>query len=238
MDPAHSQLSITANRTPTVLEREQDKPHFSHPTALKSSLGRWATRSRAQKWHSQQQGALGSQPPGDGVGQPTSSGVDRDVGCPLMVNYDPMVEMLTEKKENLTLHMIKYSSNYIIIYIHTHIHIYTYIFFQILFHYLSLLLLFSCVRLFATPWTVARQASLSFTISHSLLKLRSIESVMPSNHLILCHPLLSCSQSFPHQNPFQCVGSSHQVAKVLELFHYKLFQDIEYSFLCYTVGPC
>ena len=48
----------------------------------------------------------------------------------------------------------------------------------------------SCVPLFATPWTVARQASLSITNSQSLLKLMSIESVMPSNHLILCHPLL------------------------------------------------
>ena len=44
--------------------------------------------------------------------------------------------------------------------------------------------------LFATPWTEAHQASLSFTISRSLLSLMSIESVMPSNHLILCHPLL------------------------------------------------
>ena len=42
----------------------------------------------------------------------------------------------------------------------------------------------------ATPWTAAHQASLSFTISQSLLKFMSIESVMPSNHLILCHPLL------------------------------------------------
>ena len=48
----------------------------------------------------------------------------------------------------------------------------------------------SCVRLFVTPWTAARQASLSITNSQSLLKLRSIESVMPSNHLILCRPLL------------------------------------------------
>ena len=47
-----------------------------------------------------------------------------------------------------------------------------------------------CVQLFATPWTAARQASLSITNSQSLLKLMSIESVMPSNHLILCHPLL------------------------------------------------
>ena len=48
----------------------------------------------------------------------------------------------------------------------------------------------SHVWLFATPWTAARQASLSFTISQSLLKLTSIKSVMPSNHLILCRPLL------------------------------------------------
>ena len=48
----------------------------------------------------------------------------------------------------------------------------------------------SRVQLFVTPWTAARQASLSITNSKSLLKLKSIESVMPSNHLILCHPLL------------------------------------------------
>ena len=48
----------------------------------------------------------------------------------------------------------------------------------------------SHVRLFATPWTAARQAFLSITNSWSLLKLMSIESVMPSNYLILCHPLL------------------------------------------------
>ena len=55
----------------------------------------------------------------------------------------------------------------------------------------------SHVLLFATPWTVACQASLSFTISWSLLKFTSIESVMLSNHLILCLPLPSCLQSFP-----------------------------------------
>ena len=48
----------------------------------------------------------------------------------------------------------------------------------------------SHVQLFVNPWTAARQASLSITNSQSLLKLMSIESVMPSNHLILCHPLL------------------------------------------------
>ena len=50
--------------------------------------------------------------------------------------------------------------------------------------------LLSCVRLFATPWTVARQASLSITNSRGLLKFMSIELVMPSSHLILCRPLL------------------------------------------------
>ena len=49
----------------------------------------------------------------------------------------------------------------------------------------------------ATPWTAACQASLSFTVSESLLKLMSIESVMPSNHLILCHPLLLLPSIFP-----------------------------------------
>ena len=48
----------------------------------------------------------------------------------------------------------------------------------------------SHVRLFATPWTAVYQASLSFIISRSLLKLMSIDSVMPSSHLVLCHPLL------------------------------------------------
>ena len=52
-------------------------------------------------------------------------------------------------------------------------------------------------RLFATPWTAAYQAFLSFTISQSLLKLVSIESVMPSNHLILCCPLLLLPSTFP-----------------------------------------
>ena len=55
----------------------------------------------------------------------------------------------------------------------------------------------SNVRLFATPLTAARQASLSFTISWSLLKLMSIESGMPSNHLILCRPLLFLPSIFP-----------------------------------------
>ena len=55
----------------------------------------------------------------------------------------------------------------------------------------------SCVRLFATPWTAVRQASLSMTNFQTLLKLMSIESVRPSNHLILCCPLLLLPSIFP-----------------------------------------
>ena len=60
----------------------------------------------------------------------------------------------------------------------------------------------SHVRLFVTPWTAACQAPLSFTISQSLLKLMSMELVMPSNHLILCHPFSSRFQSFPASGSF------------------------------------
>ena len=60
----------------------------------------------------------------------------------------------------------------------------------------------SCVRLFATPWTAVHQASLSITHSWSILKLMSIESVMPCNHLILCHPLLLLPSIFPSIRAF------------------------------------
>ena len=72
----------------------------------------------------------------------------------------------------------------------------------------------SHVRLLVTPWTEACQASLSFTISWSLLKLMSIESVMPTNHLILCRPLLLLPSSFPRSGSspmnqlFTSVGQS------------------------------
>ena len=76
---------------------------------------------------------------------------------------------------------------------------------------------YSVVSDSATPWTAARQASMSITHSRSWLKLMSIESVMPSNHLILCPPLLlPPSNLSQHQGLFQRVSSSHQVAKVLE----------------------
>ena len=137
----------------------------------------------------------------------------------------------------------------------------------------------SCPTL-ATTWTAARQASLSITSSRSLLKLMSIESVMLSNHLILCHPLLLPPSIFPSIrvfssesvlhirwpkywslsfsiNPFNkysglmlvqhpvLVSSIQQNDSFIYIYIYTLSfrffsitKDIEYSSLCYTVGPC
>ena len=73
------------------------------------------------------------------------------------------------------------------------------------------------VQLFVTSWITARQASLSITNSRSSLKLMSMESVMQSSHLILCHPLLLLPPIPPSiRDFFQWVNSSHEVAKVLE----------------------
>ena len=78
--------------------------------------------------------------------------------------------------------------------------------------------LLSLVQLFVTLWTAASQAFLSFTISPSLLKFMSIESVMPSNHLILCHLLLLLPSVFPSIRVFisESVLCNH-VAKISEL---------------------
>ena len=74
----------------------------------------------------------------------------------------------------------------------------------------------SRVWLFATPWIAACQASLSITNSRSSLRLTSIESVMPSSHLILWRPLLLLPPILPSISLFQWVSSSHEVTKVLE----------------------
>ena len=95
----------------------------------------------------------------------------------------------------------------------------------------------SYVWLFATPWTVACQGPLSFTISWNLLKLMCIGSVIPSNHLILCCLLLFTSplpyftspalSLYQHQGIFQWVSSLHQVTKVLEFeLNHQSFQWI------------
>ena len=69
--------------------------------------------------------------------------------------------------------------------------------------------LLSHVRLFAIPWTAALQASLSFTISQSLLKLMYIELMIPSNQLILCRPLLLLSSVFPSIRVFFSESALH-----------------------------
>ena len=76
--------------------------------------------------------------------------------------------------------------------------------------------LLSCIWPFATPWIAAHQASLSITNSQSLLKLMSIESLMPSNYLIFCHSLLLLLSIFPGIRVFSKISSSHQVTKVLK----------------------
>ena len=96
--------------------------------------------------------------------------------------------------------------------------------FTFTYHEFSSVQSLSRVRLFATPWITARQACMSITNSRSSLKLMSIESMMPSNHLILCNPAVSLSQL---QGLFQWVSSLHQVAKVLEFqLQHQFFQWI------------
>ena len=82
-------------------------------------------------------------------------------------------------------------------------------------HSISSVQSLSPVRLFATPWTAARQASLSITNCQNSLKLMSIELVMPSNHLILCRPLLLLPSIFPSIRVFSNESAlRHQVASI------------------------
>ena len=87
----------------------------------------------------------------------------------------------------------------------------------------------SCVWLFATPWTAARQASLSITNSQSLLKLMSIELVMPSNHLILCHPLLLLPSIFPSIRVFSSESVLHIRWPKYWRFSFSISPSNEYS---------
>ena len=80
-----------------------------------------------------------------------------------------------------------------------------------------------------TPWTAARQASLSFTIFLSLLKLMSIELVMPSNHLILCHPLLLLPSLFPSIRVFSNELALHIRWPQYWSFNYSISPPNEYS---------
>ena len=87
----------------------------------------------------------------------------------------------------------------------------------------------SHVGLFATPWTAARQASLSITNSPSLLKLMSIESVMPSNHPILCHPLLLPPSVFPSIRVFSNESVLHVRWPKYWSFSFSISPSKEYS---------
>ena len=88
---------------------------------------------------------------------------------------------------------------------------------------------FNHVQLFATPETVARQASLSFTISWWLLKLMSIESVMPSNHLILYYPLLILPSIFPSIGVFSNESALHIRWPDYWSFSFSISPSNEYS---------
>ena len=87
----------------------------------------------------------------------------------------------------------------------------------------------SRVRLFVTPRTAAHQASLSSTISWSLIKLRSIESVMASNHLILCHPLLLLPSIFPSIRVFSNESALHVRWAKYWSFSFSISPSSEYS---------
>ena len=89
--------------------------------------------------------------------------------------------------------------------------------------------LLSHVGLFATPWTTAHQASLSITNSWSLLKLMSIELVMPSNHLILCHPLLLPPSIFPSIRVFHNESVLHIRWPKYWSFSFNISPSNEYS---------
>ena len=89
--------------------------------------------------------------------------------------------------------------------------------------------LLSCVQLFATPCTATCQASLSFTISWSLLKLMSIESMISSNYLILCHPLLFLPSIFPSIRVFSKELAFHIRWPKYQSFSFSISHSSEYS---------
>ena len=93
----------------------------------------------------------------------------------------------------------------------------------------SVLRLLSRVRLFATPWTTALQASLSITNSRSLLTLMSIESVIPSNHLILCHPLFLLPSIIPIIRVFSNESALHIRWPKYWSFSFSISPSNEYS---------
>ena len=100
--------------------------------------------------------------------------------------------------------------------------------FSVYFNFVVVQLL-SHVGLFASPWTAVCQASLSFTVSQSLLKLLSIELVMPSNHLILCHPFLLPPSIFPSIRVFSNESVFHIRCPKYWSFSFSISPSNEYS---------
>ena len=96
-------------------------------------------------------------------------------------------------------------------------------------NHLAVVQLLSCVPLFVTPWTAGKQASLSFTISRSLFNLISIELVMPSNHLILCHPLLLLPLIFSSITVFSNESVLHIKWSKYQSFSSSISPSSEYS---------
>ena len=115
-------------------------------------------------------------------------------------------------------------------------------------HQFSSVHLLSHVQVFATPWTAARQASLSITNSQSLLKLMSTESVMPSNHLILCRPLLLPTSIIPSIRGFSNESAFHMRWPKYWSFSFSISPSNEHPGLislrmgwldlCAVQGPC
>ena len=100
---------------------------------------------------------------------------------------------------------------------------------HICYTYVAVIQSLSRIRLFATPWTAARQASLSITNSQGLLKLMCIESVMPSNHLIRCRPLLLPPSVFPSIRVFSHESALHIKWPKYWSFSFSISPSNEYS---------
>ena len=114
---------------------------------------------------------------------------------------------------------------YVCIYTYIHAYIYMYV--------CQFVQLLSSVWLFAIPWTAAHQASLSITNPQSLLKLMSIESVMPSNHFIFCHPLLLLRSMFPSIRAFSNESVLHVKWPRYWSFSFSINSPNEYSGLIF-----
>ena len=143
------------------------------------------------------------------------------MGCYVAVCVINALHILYPYSYNELLHNVfsKFGLQKIYIYIYTHTHT----------HQFSSVQSLSRVQLFATLWTAARKASLSITNSQSLLTLMSIESVMPSNHLILCRPLLLLPSIFPSIRVFSNESALHIRWQKYWSFSFNISASNEYA---------